>query len=266
MSSINSRVIPEFIGVLYCFICCKVSSPTSLNCYSFDKQLSGSLQFPEGNTDSPLNCFDFRKSLGLRMGLQPGAPFPILPFLQAPFNLISCSKVVPRNGSLVQSLKENFFFPLLHLGGILRIRNLKIQNIGALMKFGDYLLKWFTSCCSAHGHWWLSSMLWAPQKEWLQRRVPHGWRQAGGQLTHSQGLSQWVQLFLLLRCQVFMLASVRLPRGRTLIPGPNRWVQPEELPFNLIYFGRVPLWNRCGKLPIYSTTPLLISEKKKNKN
>lgn len=77
------------------------------------------------------------------MGLQPGAPFPILPFLQAPFNLISCSKVVPRNGSLVQSLKQNlfFFFSLLHLGGILRIRNLKIQNIGALMKFGDYLLK-----------------------------------------------------------------------------------------------------------------------------
>ena len=201
------------------------------------------------------------------MGLQPGAPFPILPFLQAPFNLISCSKVVPRNGSLVQSLKQNlFFFSLLHLGGILRIRNLKIQNIGALMKFGDYLLKWFTSCCSAHGHWWLSSMLWAPQKEWLQCRVPHGWRQAGGQLTHSQGLSQWGQLFLLLRSQVFMLASVRLPKGRTLIPGPNRWVQPEELPFNLIYFGRVPLWNRCGKLPIYSTTPLLISEKKtKNK-
>ena len=56
------------------------------------------------------NCFDFLKSLGLRMGLQPGAPFPILPFLQASFNLISCSKVVPGNGSLVQSLKENLFF------------------------------------------------------------------------------------------------------------------------------------------------------------
>lgn len=139
MSSINSRVIPEFIGVLYCFICCKVGSPTSLNCYSFDKQLSGSLQFPEGNTDSPLNCFDF----GTPDGAAAWSSFSNSSFspgsIQPDQLLQSCAKkwlACPEFKT-----KSFFFFSLLHLGGILRIRNLKIQNIGALMKFGDYLLK-----------------------------------------------------------------------------------------------------------------------------
>ena len=75
------------------------------------------------------------------MGLQPGALFPILPVFQAPFNLISCSKVVPGHGSLVKNLNRHLFFSPLHLRGILGIRNLKIQNIAALMKLRDYLLQ-----------------------------------------------------------------------------------------------------------------------------
>ena len=259
MSSINSRVIPEFIGVLYCFICCKVSSPTSPNCYSFDKQLSGSLQFLEGSTDSPpQTALTFSEAWDSRWvcSLEFLSQFFLFSRLHSTWSI--APKLCQRNGSLVQSLKENFFFSLLHLRGILRIRNLKMQNIGALMKLGYHLLKWFTSRCPAHGHWWLSSMLCATQEEWLQPEFPV---REGGQIDSShthRGLSQWGSAF---PATAFMLVSVRLHTGRTLIPGPNRWVQPEELPFNLIYFRRVPLWNRCGKLPIYSTTPLLTSEK-----
>lgn len=58
------------------------------------------------------------------------------------------------------------------------------------------------------------------------------WEKAGRQTeyTLTGASANEVQLFLpLLSSRGFMLVSVKLHRGRALLPAPNTWLQPEEL-------------------------------------
>lgn len=175
-------LIPErylSLLVLYCFICFNVSSPTSPNCYSFDKQLSGSLWFKEWNIDSPPNCFDFLICWDSWCGfcLELSSPSFLFARLHSaePSLFIEPEQIFQNRARKWLSLSKfglASLYSVLHLRGILVIRNFKIQNIGMLNSGIIY-------CChyKLGSYSWplrLPSLLLLPKKEALVTQSPPG--------------------------------------------------------------------------------------------